>query len=249
MSPRLHRAALAACTATALLGLAACASGGATATTAVPAATASTAAAPAPTSASPTDPTAGMPNGPKLKAALLPAADVPHSLKANPRGSQDSGDPLGMPSTGPAPTAKDCTHLSDIPWIQIAGISGDAFAGSDFTDSYSDDFNQEIDVFEGNTAATVMSRVKQLFASCAHFHQQQDGSTHAVTLTTKHLTGLGDDAVQGVLTSPDFQGGETLIAVRVGSFVVSTLYNDQRTTGGADLALTEALVKRLKSTL
>jgi hypothetical protein len=51
------------------------------------------------------------------------------------------------------------------------------------------------------------------------------------TLTRSRLHGAGDEAIKAVIVSPVFQGGETLVAVRMGSHVITTLYS----SSGSDL--------------
>ncbi|MFD0327953.1 hypothetical protein ACFQZC_06180 [Streptacidiphilus monticola] len=77
-------------------------------------------------------------------------------------------------------------------------------------------------------------------------HDQAGRPKPPLKLTQKTLPGLGDDAVEAVITSPDFDGGDTLVAVRVGKVVVTTLASDQKTTGGYGVALTRKLVARVR---
>ena len=247
MSQHLHRTLLAAVCATTVLGLAACSS--ATQTSAVPAA--STAASNAPSATTATtpaaqpDPNAGVSTGTKLASLLLPSGAVPKSLKADPSGSQNSGDVFIEPSTAAVPTAKACDALGATNWITAAGIGSGSFAGNDFTDSYSDMFAQQIDAFRGSDAHTVIAHLKHVFAECATFKLVQSGTAYTVKLTTKSIPGLGDEAVQAVITSKSFSGGTTLVAARVGNRVVTTLYNDQNTTGSEGVTLTRHLVKNV----
>jgi hypothetical protein len=73
----------------------------------------------------------------------------------------------------------------------------------------------------------------------------QGGSSYPEQLTWKSLPGVGDQAMKAVISSPELDGGTTLVAVRVGNLVATTLYNDQNTTGSAGVALTERLAKNL----
>ena len=183
--------------------------------------------------------------GTQLKALLLPGSAVPATLKADPSGSRDTGGVLAGPSAAPVSTAKACASLNSSGWISAAGIGGASFAQSDFADAPGNMFAQEIDDFPGSDAKTVMAHLKQVFADCGSFKVEQDGTTYTAKLVHKTLSGLGDEAVQGVVTSSSWDGGETLIAVRVGRHVVTTLYNDQKSTGSADVALTKSLVTRV----
>jgi hypothetical protein len=62
---------------------------------------------------------------------------------------------------------------------------------------------------------------------------------------TKAVSGLGDEAVEAVISSPDVQGGETLVVIRSGKLLVTTMYNDQSATGAQALSLARRLLKNV----
>ncbi|MCC9311347.1 hypothetical protein LN042_30525 [Kitasatospora sp. RB6PN24] len=249
MSQHLRRTALVACGTAALLGLTACSSGAAH-TSAAPASAAassaaSSAASPA-SSPSPTGGTAGLPNGNKLNALLLPASALPQNLKLDPSGTQSTGDGFNPP-IAPSPVAppKACDMLRQTNWTDSAGANYASFAQNDYTDDAQDMFAQDVSSYRGNDAITMMATLKQNLTACHTFPTTVNGQTYTETVTLKPLTGLGDEAVEAVITSPNLDGGTTLVAARVGGIVVSTLDNDQRNTGTAGVALTETLVKNV----
>ena len=240
MSHHLRRTLLPVLCATAALGLAACSSGGASTAAAGSGGAASAAASSAAAGDKPLAGTA-------LKSLLLPASAVPAHLAADPSGSRSTGADLYAPSSAPVSAAKACQSLDASSWISAAGIGSASFAQNDYDDSSGDMFAQEIDGFQGGDAKAVMAQLKAVFTKCASFKVKQDGATYTAKLSQKKLSGLGDDAVQAVITSSSWDGGETLVAVRVGQHVVTTMYNDQKTTGSAVVPLAGRLVARVEA--
>jgi hypothetical protein len=190
------------------------------------------------------DPTAGLPKGPKLAGWLLPASAVP-KLKVDPSGTQDSGDVYGEPTTAALSKEKACALFGETSWISAAGLGSASFAQSQFVDSYSNMFAQEIDSFQGDGAATVLASLRRIMAQCATFKLPIDGKSATAHLKIEKVSGLGPDALHAVITMPGYNGGTTLVAARVGKLVVTTLYNDQVGVGQAGVTLTQRLVKGL----
>lgn len=256
MSQYLRRTALAACGTAALLGLTACSSGAAN-SSAAPASAASTSASaassagassgtPIPGPAAGTD---GLPTGTKLNGMLLPATAVPQKLRLDPSGSKTTGDGFNPPtSPSAAPASQVCNMLNGAGWINASGIGYASFAQNDYMDDAQDMFAQELDAFRGNDAATAMANLKQAITKCHTFTVAQSGQSYTATITLKPLPGVGDEALQAVITSPSFTGGSTLVAARVGNIVATTYDNDQNNTGTAGVALTETLVKNIPAT-
>ncbi|MFD8701584.1 hypothetical protein ACFV1W_03040 [Kitasatospora sp. NPDC059648] len=255
MSQRLRRAVLVACSATAVLGLAACGPDNAnpSATAAAPAASAGTAssAGTAPATAPAPGPAAGtaaLPNGNKLNAMLLPASALPQKLKLDPSGTKSTGNGFNPPlSPSAVPAPKACDMLNGTGWISAAGINAASFAQNDYTDESQDMFAQELDAYRGNDAQTVMANLQKALTACHTFTVAQNGQNYTATVALQSLPGVGDEALQAVITSPDWTGGSTLVAARVGSVVVTTYDNDQSNTGTAGVALTKTLVKNAAS--
>ncbi|MQS13506.1 hypothetical protein F7Q99_14835 [Streptomyces kaniharaensis] len=227
MSQQLRRATLIACSATAVLGLAACGPD------AIP---------------GPAAGTDGLPNGTKLNAMLLPATALPPKLKLDPSGTKSTGDGFNPPiSPSAVPASKACDMLNGTGWINAAGINAASFAQNDYMDDSQDMFAQELDGYRGNDAQTVMANLKAALTACHTYTVTQNGQNYTATVTMQSLPGVGDDALQAVITSPDWTGGSTLVAARVGSIVVTTYDNDQRNTGTAGVDLTKTLAKNAAS--
>ncbi|WP_457029654.1 hypothetical protein [Kitasatospora sp. P5_F3] len=246
MSQLFRRTALLACSAGAILGLGACspATAGHSDAQAAPSASAGgSSAAPIPGPAAGTD---GLPNGTKLNAMLLPAGALPQQLRLDPSGSRNTADGFNPPlSPSAVPAEKACDMLNGSDWVGVAGISSASFAQNDYMDDSQDMFAQELEAYRGKDAQTVMASLKQVLTACHTFTWEQNGQKFPVTVTLKSLPGVGDEAFQAVLTSPDWTGGSTAVAARIGSVVVTTFYNDQKSTGGAGVELTKALVKNV----
>lgn len=239
MPQHLRHVILGSLCAMAVVGLAACSS----ATTSDSAAAPSTSATAK--GAAPADPNAGLPTGTKLATMLLPAGAMPSALKLDAADSRNTGSVFAAPSTATVSQSQACAALGATSWVSATGIESGSFAQNDYDDSYNDMFAQEVDAFRGNDATTVMADVQHIFTECKTFKTTQSGSSYPENLSWKALPGVGDQAVQAVITSPDLDGGTTLVAVRVGNLVATTLYNDQNTTGSAGVALTERLAKNL----
>ncbi|GAA2498099.1 hypothetical protein [Streptomyces longisporus] len=174
------------------------------------------------------DPEASLPTGTQLKKALAPASAFPAGLTIEADGSSDTGDTL-LPPSAKKSAKPDCTRLEGTSWIQVSGYKGGvSFAQNDYASKdKTQEVAQEIDTFQGTTAAAVMKSLQSVAAECATF---TDTDAHAkVKLTGKSATGLGDEAYTMTLTSGTWQNGTTLIAARSGNSVVTVL-----STAGSD---------------
>lgn len=232
-------ALLAACSATVLLGLTAC-SPDAAKPSAAPAAS-SASSIPAPNAG-----TAGLPNGDKLSAMLLPADAVPHGLRLDPAGTKSTGNGFNPPGSPEAiPADKVCDRFKTTGWIDVTGLGSASFAQNDYMDDSQNLFGQEIDAFRGNDAQTAMASLNKILTGCHTFKTDMNGQKLPSTVKLEALPGVGDEAIQAVITSPDLEGGVTVVAARVGSMVVTTMFGDQHTTGTAAVAAAKALVKNV----
>jgi hypothetical protein len=250
MSAPLRRIALTALCATAALGLTACsssstsASSGSTAGAAAASSGSAGAASATPAGDSAATPSASAPpTGKKLNSLLLPASALPKGFSIDSASTVNTGDGYNPASSPSAVSAsKACDAIQGTGWITSTGLSAPSFAQDDYTDSAQDLFGQEVDGYQGSDAKAAMTALRKVFTECANSKIKQNGTAYSARTTHKNLTGLGDDAVEAVTTSPDLTGALTLIAVRVGNLVVTTIYNDQKETGSADLVLTRRLV-------
>ncbi|MFD5585313.1 MULTISPECIES: hypothetical protein [unclassified Streptomyces] len=168
------------------------------------------------------DPNAGLATGARLKQALAPASVMPAGLSPVADGNVDSGTTYLAPSA--KNTAKtDCTKLENTSWIDVTGYKGGvSFAQSDFANQdRTEEIAQEIDAFQGTTATTVMREVLRVATECATF---TDATDHVkVRVTGKAAEGIGDEAYTLTLTSPGWENGTTLMAVRVGSNLATVM--------------------------
>ncbi|GHF76314.1 hypothetical protein GCM10018790_62830 [Kitasatospora xanthocidica] len=209
-----------------------------------PAATKADASSPAATKAA--GPNAGLLTGTQLKALLAPATFFPSGFDVDSAGSRDTGDTYTQPTAADVPTP-DCTRLGGTSWTGITGITGVSFAQNDYVNkNTSAEIAQEIDVYQGATAQTVIGALGKLALACPSFADAQTSSKTKVTETP--LAGLGDEAYTITVTDSAWQNGDTLIAARVGTSVVTVLANDGSDNGAATAKkLSSQLVSGLKA--
>ena len=170
--------------------------------------------------ASSANPDAGLLTGAELNTALV-TTGIPAGYAANGSGTQNSGTSFQSPS--PAATASpDCANLEATSWVNLAGYPSDSFAQNDYVNnSSSEEFAQEVDAYEGATAQTVMVNLAKLGTACPTF--SDSGTKSTVKVAVKTGTSPGDGSVTITLTDSSWTSSETLIAVRVGTNVVTVL--------------------------
>ena len=192
------------------------------------------------------DPNAGLATGSQLKEALAPASFFGAGYAVDGAGVRDSGPMYQEPSNSPvSPSKPDCTKFSGTGWITVTGDGGVSFAQNDYANkNTSAEIAQEIDVFRGTNAATVLQHLAKATAACPTF-KDTDTKT-MVKVKGAATTGLGDEAYTVTLTDPAWQNGSTLIAVRRGTAVVTAL-----STAGHDngLATAKKLAARVTGAL
>ncbi|GAA0327725.1 hypothetical protein NE235_09610 [Actinoallomurus spadix] len=172
--------------------------------------------------------------GTALKALLLPAGAMPKGFRISSDGSRDTGDGGVEVSNTPVPAAKVCEVLGQTSWIRVTNINSAAFAQNDYADAaQSQQVAQEIDAYRGERARQAMAKLRRVFAHCASFVDRSGSPAAKVRVRTTALHGVGDEAVKAVETSPTWEGGMTLAAVRVGDVIVTTLYSSSHADKGA----------------
>lgn len=238
MTTHLRRVAAAALCAGAALALTACSFPGGSSATAGSSAGAGSSASSSP------DPTAGLPTGTQLAAYLLPNKVVP-SLKADSQAGVNSGDMFLEPSDKAIGKAQACQLLGNTNWMTASGVGPASSAGDDFMNSYGVEYYQQLDVFEGTRATQDFTALKKVLTECTTYPDSSNGSHYTMHVKVKTLSGLGDEAVEAVMTSPDIQGGETVVAIRTGKVVVTTMYNDQASSGAKAVTLARELFKKV----
>ena len=93
-----------------------------------------------------------------------------------------------------------------------------------------------------------MTTLWQEFGKCSSFSYQASGATVSSTLKRSQLPGEGDDAIKAVIVSPTYDGGETVVAIRVGSQVITTLDSSSGSDLGSQaVSYAEQIVQRLRA--
>jgi hypothetical protein len=157
-------------------------------------------------------------DGTDLDGALLPASAMPAGYRLDASGERDTGT-----STAPDTTqhvSAPCGMLGDTSWIDATGIVAGSFAQDDYVNaSGTEEVAQEADAYTTADAERAMTALWRVLGTCARF----TNGTANITMTRSQLTGMGNQAVEAVQTSPAYQGGTTIVAVRVGDVIVTTL--------------------------
>lgn len=192
--------------------------------------------------------TAGLLNGTRLKSLLLPAGALPKGYRADPKATRDTGKTFEAPSSSSAlDLAGACPKLEASAWIETSGVPSASFAQADFVNASQEEFNEEIDSFRGKDAQKVMERLGKVLTHCAHFKDTSSGTTASVTIKTTKVPKVGDQTLKAVLSAPEWEGGTTLVATRVGNVVITTFYSVQSSDMGAvNLDLTKKIVTRVR---
>ncbi|MGI8334861.1 hypothetical protein ACRYCC_33325 [Actinomadura scrupuli] len=188
-------------------------------------------------------------SGTKLNSLLLPASAMPKGFRLNADGVRNTGDSVSPPSSSPVPQGKVCGMLMETSWIRAAGIEGATFAQNDYGDpGQTSQIAQEIDTYHGDDAQKTMAALRKAFAGCKTFTEKTNGMTAKVKLVGSAVQGTGDEGIKAVATSPVWEGGLTLAAVRVGNVVITTLYSSShKDKGAAAVTMAEAIAKKVQS--
>jgi hypothetical protein len=164
---------------------------------------------------------------------LITEKDLPPRYKINPDVTRDSAEVFGPPVAPVEPTRASCKELATNLWIQGAGIESASFAQTGFGDDIGSEIDAELESYRGDDAKKVMANARTLFTLCAKFKMQVKGAGRAtIKVVSKPGPKIGDESVRAILTSPVWEGGSTLLAVRVGTEVVSILSSSARSNGG-----------------
>lgn len=187
---------------------------------------------------------AGLLTGAQLKKALAPASFFASGYAVDPSGARDSGDTYSTP-TGADVSKPDCTMLGGTGWLTVTHAQGVSFAQNDYVNKdTSQDIGQEIDVFRGTGAASLITSLRTVVAECPSY---LDSQTHTkVKVAGASTAGLGDTAYTITLTDSAWDNGTTLIAARVGTAVVTVTSTDGHDNGAATAKkLTQKIVTSL----
>ena len=193
------------------------------------------------------NPDAGLLTGTQLKAALAPGGWFPAGFSIGSTGAVNTGADYQPPV---APGRLPCSRLEETSWIDLADVGFVSFAQNDYIDkSTSEEYAQEIDVFQGTGAKRVMTGLGKLARTCASFRDTiVPGST--VTVARIAPPRLGYQAVALTLADPSWQGGETLEAIRVGSAVITVWFSADSDAGTAQAtSLARTVLRNLEREL
>jgi hypothetical protein len=217
-----------------VLAVAGCGFIGQTATESTPAAS------PRQTAAS-SSPSTRTPDGATLNSLLLPASAMPAGFRVDPSGSRNAAQALPQDTFQPVPNSRVCGLLDGTSWIAAGDVSTTDFAQNDYANaSKTEELAQEVDAFQPGDAQKVMTRLWRVFGYCRTFSTQANGTTATVSLTRHRLARVGDQAIGAVWATPVFQGGTSLVAIRIGDAIVTVLVSSTSSDKGAAAAVAMA---------
>lgn len=174
---------------------------------------------------------------------------MPSGYKVDPSTTRNTGSQLPSDTAQPIPASQLCQAFSQTAYIRATGIGTGDFAQSDYMSAdRSQEIAEEIDIFTGTDAQKAMTTLWQEFGKCSSFSYQSNGTTVSSTLTRSRLPGEGDDAIKAVIVSPVFKGGETLVAIRMGSQITTTLDSSSgKDLGSPAVGYAERIAQRLRA--
>jgi hypothetical protein len=186
--------------------------------------------------------------GAKLNSLLLPASAMPKGFTISADDARNTGKSVGPRVSHPVAPGKVCEMLREISWIDAAGVGAATFAQNDYVDAgQTSQVAQEIDGFHGTDAQTAMTHLRKVLAGCTSFVEKSDGMTAKIKLVKSTLPGVGDEGVKAVMTSPTYQGGMTVAAIRVGTTIVTVLYSSTHDKGGAAVKMAEKIAENVQA--
>jgi hypothetical protein len=174
---------------------------------------------------------------------------MPSGYKVDPSATENTGSQLPSDTAQPMPASQVCQAFTQTAYIRAVGISAGDFAQSDYVSAdQSREIAEEIDVFTGTDAQKAMTTLWQEFGKCSSFSYQSNGTTVSNTLTRSQLPGEGDDAIKAVIASPAFEGGMTIVAIRMGSQIITTLDSSSSSDlGSPAVGYAEQIAQRLQA--
>jgi hypothetical protein len=174
---------------------------------------------------------------------------MPSGYKVDTSSTRNSEGQLPSDTAQPVPASQVCEAFTQTAYIRVAGISTNDFAQSDYLSAdKSEEIAEEIDIFTGADAQKAMTTLWQQFGKCSSFSYPSNGTIAKSTLTRSRLPGGGADAMKAVIVSPLFQGGQTLVAIRVGSQIITTLDSSAgKDLGSPAVGYAEQVAQRLRA--
>jgi hypothetical protein len=201
-----------------------------------------------PPSARATTPPAPALSGPQLTRILLPANSMPKGYKTG-SATRNTGSQLPSDTAQPMPAGQVCRAFTQTSYIRAVGIAANDWAAGDYiSPDQTQEVFEEIDIFTGTDAQKAMATLWQEFGKCSSFSYESNGTTASSTLKRSRLPGVGDDAIKAVIVSPAFEGGETLVAIRIGSQIITTLDSvSSKDLGSSAAGYAEKIAQRLQA--
>jgi hypothetical protein len=187
-------------------------------------------------------------SGSQLARILLPASSIPKGYKVG-SAARNTGSQLPSDTAQPIPASQVCVAFTQSSYIRAVGVAAGDWAQSDYISAdQTQEIFEEIDTFTGNDAQKAMVTLWQEFGKCSSFSYKSNGTTVSSTLTRSRLPGEGNDAIKAVIVSPVFEGGETLVAIRMGSQIITTLDSASgKDLGSPAVGYAEQIAQRLRA--
>lgn len=91
----------------------------------------------------------------------------------------------------------------------------------------------------------IMAGYRKLFAACHSFAYTDSGRHAKVPVVIKPGPKVGDETIRAVLTSPSFEGGDTIVIVRVGQFVMIVDSTTSKDLGSGAVKVATAMARKL----
>jgi hypothetical protein len=187
-------------------------------------------------------------SGTYLATLLVAPASLGAGFVVDTKADMVSGEDNGVTTIADI-TQVDCSKTLHSDWMVNAGM-GDALAFRMYKNGDTREVTEEFDHFDNpTTAQSYMKNIDRLATVCAG-RVTDPGTGSKVTFSGKAVGALGDEAYAITGTSPGWDSGQTMEAVRVGDVVVTTFaVNGVAKDNGANLAakiMTDAAAK-LKS--
>jgi len=173
---------------------------------------------------------------------------MPSGYKLDTSGERDTGISTAPDSTQQVPASTACTDLEATSWINATGIIAGSFAENDYYNSdQTEEIAQEADAYTSTAdAERAMTKLWQILGTCAQFTDSSGGTTATITVIRSAPSGIGDQAFDAVQISPAFDGGSTLVAVRVGYVIVTCMDSSSGSdNGSAALSYAQRIVQNI----
>lgn len=214
------------------------------------------AASPSPAASSPSSPSSPVVatpsatalSGAQLAGILLPATSMPKGYKTG-SAARNTGSELPSDVAQPMAASQVCQAFTESSYIRVVGIAAGDWAEGDYISAdQSQEVVEEIDTFTGTDSQKAMATLWQEFGKCSSFSYQTNGTTAPSTLTRSQLPGEGGDAIKAVIVSPVIEGGETLVALRMGSQIITILDSSSgKDLGSPAVGYAEQIAQRLRA--